>query len=286
MTDPSRLIPFQASERLHRDPKWGFTLCRGSSEWAGTGIASLNESVLNENGRYRGKEGRRRDLGKAWSAAGRGRPSYNQGHVLKMHHAMFPGMPDPILVATRDFDNLWGLLGKEFGDFAISIALDLSALPASDALRQNTGPVGHQVVLYRKRVKNGKGQARVLDPMAPYSDTDVGYWAKRSSISKAAKAIEGGLVICELYPVGAWTSFRNIRRAKNAEIKELEFKVASNNAKVTALRERLTVAEVAAEGYVEDTLVWGQEREELQIEIERGRGPILDEVIASINELR
>ena len=287
MTTPKRLVPHQASEKLLRDPKYGYTLCRASAIWACCCFATLNESAVAANGRVKGRNGRKRDLAKAWDAAGRGRPGYGQRHVVAMQKSMFPHLPPPILGVTRDFsDDLWDHIGPNLGDFAVSLSIELSALPASDALRRHTGPVAHQVALYRKRKVKSGGQARVLDGMIPYSEKNVGYWAKRSSLAKAAKAIEEGLIIFELYPVGMWTEARLETARKSKRIRDLRGEIEQNKQKVDRLTERLTVAGASVEAAQDLLKEMEEERDEALARLAEGRSGIIDEVVQVVEQLR
>ena len=230
MTKSNKYSPHQASEKLVTP----YTLCRASADWAGTGAATLGESAQAPNGRFMSKMGRRADLLRAKKAGGWDRTGYGQRHVPQMHAAMFPDLPQPTIVVTRDFsDDLWRHLGQKpdgpkRGDYAISVALDLSVLSPSSPLRRYTGPVNHQVCLWVRNASNDK--VYVLDGMAPYSQGDKGYWAPRSDIVKAAKAIEEGLVLCELYPVGGWTA----ERLKTKELRQDFARVKAVNADLRA----------------------------------------------------
>lgn len=274
MTLPWRYKSHQASEKiLPRDPKFGYVGCRFSAGWAATAWATLGESAQSQTGRFKSRWSRRKDLERAWDAAGRGREGYNQGHVLRAHAAMFPGLPDPILAATRDFsDDLWAHLGQKptgprEGDFVISIALDLSVLPASDPLRKHTGPVGHQVVLaYRNKANDA---AYVLDGMAPYSSGDRGYWAPRRSIAKAARAIEEGLVIFELYPVGGWT-----RERLGDDVLQR---------RIQRLRAEMAALEDGYKGEIEEL---ERAAEEARDALGDERATVIDEAIVALQQLR
>ena len=248
--DPTKFKASQASERiLPKDPKYGYVGCRFSADWGGTGMATLGESTLRPDGRLKGRDWRRSELMDAWEAAGKGRSGYNQGHVPEIHEAMFPGLPQPIRAVTRDFsDDLWAHLGTapSYGDHAISVALELSVLAGSSPLRRHTGPVAHQVTLTQRR----GSEAKVLDGMAPYNEKNTGYWAPRSDIAKAAKAIEEGLVVFELYPIGGWTQERLMKRRKNQQLAALENKyddcmniVVAKQARIHSLQAQFSAKE-------------------------------------------
>jgi len=243
MTKTERYSPHQASEKLIKP----YTLCRASADWAASGGATMGETAQGRNGRFKVKATRRADLERAKQAAGPDRSSYNQSHVDIMHQAMFPGLPNPTHVVTRDFgEDLWrhlgqGPTGPVEGDFVISVALDLSVLGSSSPLRRWTGPVAHQVALWKRN--NDNDQAYVLDGMAPYSTGDPGYWAPRSDLAKAAKAIEEGLVICELYPVAGWTAERLKAKEKNKTI-------AKRDARIVELRSTLSSVQDESEARI------------------------------------
>ena len=226
MPQSQKLLLYQASEKLVTP----YTLCRASADFAATMGASLNELGIGANGRPLTKMARRARLLKAKRAAGADRSGYKQTDVVNMHQAMFPGSPNPILVATDQFaDDLWQHLGQNSrnkqqdgpraGDFVISLSVDLSAVPASSPLRRWCGPVNHQIALWVRNPDNDA--AFVLDGMSPYTSGNNGYWAPRAHIARGAKAIEEGLIICELYPVGAWTEAQLATAEKQVTIREL-----------------------------------------------------------------
>ena len=84
----------------------------------------------------------------------------DQADVKRIQRAMYPSLPLP-LINQVDVDRVWDWLTS---GTAVSIALDLSAVPATDALRRYTNPVGHQVVLYAPRTASTR-QVRCIDPM-------------------------------------------------------------------------------------------------------------------------
>jgi len=246
---PISYSPYFVSERvLGTVPGCGFTFCRGASDWNATGFATLGESAIADDGHPKSTTERKRDLQRGINGTGAPtRCSFNTSHVAGYHGAMFPDLPMPIKVVTEDFgDDLWSHLGSgpSIGDYVISIALDLSVLPGVSPLRQYTGPVGHQVVLWKRR----SGAAKVLDPMRPQSGSYTGDWVSRSQIVKAAKAIEEGLVIAELYPIGQWTREAMLRRKKNGRISDLEDRVGI----VQAQRDAFEAQLAEAQGEVED----------------------------------
>lgn len=276
-----RFKPQQASEKiLARDPNHGYVGCRFSADWAATAGATVGESVLSQTARLKSRWARKQDLERAWDAVGRGRLGYNQSHVPTIHRAMFPGLPQPTPVVTEQFsEDLWSHLGQKpdgpnRGDHYISVALDLSVLPAGDPLRQHTGPVTHQVVLaYRNKANDG---AYVLDGMAPYSGGDKGYWASRKSIAKAAKAIEEGLIVCELYPVAGWTAEALKASPNLAEVDRLR-------AKMQGLRASMQAMEDGYEGQLTEV------REALQVAedaLASERDDAIDEAIAALQQLK
>ena len=295
MTQSQKLKLYLASEKLVRP----YTLCRASADFAATMGASLNEYGVGRNGRPMSKMARRAALLRAKKAGGEDRSGYGQRHVKQMHQAMFPGAPNPIEVVTRDFaDDLWQHLGRNSddskldgprrGDFVISVALDLSAVPSTSPLRRWTNPVFHQVSLWVRSKDNSS--AYVLDGMAPYSDGMNGYWAPRSHIAKAAKAIEEGYVICELYPVGEWTAERQMAKKKNATINE--YAVANETQRETIVRLQARKAELAGQlQSLQDSS--SEQIDDLQAELEAceaagslNREEVLDEVIQAVEALK
>lgn len=218
---------------LGRDPSCDCYLgCRIGTDAIATDIATYGESTRNEQGRTIGKVGRQKLLRTGWQAF-ESVPDNNgipdQGDVTRIHRAMFPNLPSPTLVTTEDFGGLW----DHHGEYAISWALRLSAVPASSVLRKYVGGVDHQMVTYRDE----KARTRVMCPMKPHSLTYRGHVDEdlRKEIRTAAKAIEDGLIIAELYPVGAWTQAARVRKRKNDEIADLQEKIGQKNDRIDEL---------------------------------------------------
>lgn len=302
MTQSQKLRLYLASEKLVKP----YTLCRASADFAATMGASLNEYGVSRVGRPMTKMARRAALLRAKKAGGEDRSGYGQRHVKAMHQAMFPGAPNPIEVVTQEFgEDLWQHLGRNSddpkqdgprrGDFVISISLDLSAVPATSSLRRWTNPVFHQVALWVRSKDNSS--AYVLDGMAPYSDGMNGYWAPRAHIAKAAKAIEEGYVIAELYPVGEWTAERQMARKKNTAIASLEttlqaYAQANDRQKQTIEQLRIRRDELVSElASLQDSTQ--EQLDELQAELEAceaagslNREEVLDEAIQALEALK
>ena len=295
MPSTNKLKLHLASEKLVTP----YTLCRASADFAATMGASTNEAGIGTNGRPLTKMARRAMLLRAKKAGGEDRSGYGQRHVKAMHQAMFPGMPNPIEVVTRDFaEELWQHLGRNSdnkaedgprrGDFVISVSLDLSAVPATSPLRRWTNPVFHQVALWVRSKDNSS--AYVLDGMAPYTDGMNGYWAPRAHIAKAAKAIEEGYVICELYPVGEWTYARQIARQKNGTINRLNAMIEENLETIARLRTKRDTLAAQLQSLQDSS---SEQIDDLQAELEAceaegslNREDVLDEVIQAVTALK
>jgi len=192
--------------------------CRLGAGATGTDIATLGESTRNASGYLKGRHGRRRILQRGWDAflrTGDSNGIPDQNDVIVMHRAMFPGLPDPAVIQTRDFDSLW----RKHGAFAISWALDLRAVPADSVLRKYVNPVPHQMTTYQYR-----NVIRVVDPWKQHDPSYHGlsHPRLRSDIRKAARAMAGGLIFAELYPVGQWTEAARVAAAKDERIDEIK----------------------------------------------------------------
>lgn len=202
--------PNFASERLLTAPYKG---CGLSSDWAATDLATLGESSRNPNGRLKLAKARRADLRRGWRAF-KAKPDSNgipdTDDLIRIHAAMFPGLPRPTEVRTRDFDDITAMLDD---DMAVSIAVRLSALPASSDMRDYTS-ADHQVVLYGR---TGSKTTRI-DPMHRHSLTYTGDSVRLADVRTAARAIAGGLILAWSYPIGEWTDAARLRRRKERRI--------------------------------------------------------------------
>jgi hypothetical protein len=243
------VLPYFASEKLLSgfDGQPPFKGCGLSADWAATALATDNESAF-VKGRPKGKAHRTADLKRGWRAFTRVADSNgipDTGDMGRIHAAMFPGLPQPTAFNTRDFAEVIERLDR---DFAISIALRLSALPASSPLRKYTS-ADHQVTLYGRRGPD----TRRIDPMHDHSDKYIGEMVPLAHVKTAARAIEGGLILTWLYPIGGWTEAalrterlrREIRdagilvRALESRVENKQREVVDLRAEVAILKERL-----------------------------------------------
>jgi len=138
-------------------------------------------------------------------------------------------------------------------------------------------------VIWKKRWIGGKLEFRVLDGMTPYSESDTGYWCPRRDIAKAAKAIEEGLVVFEIYPVEGWTQENLARKAKNQVI-------AGDQETIDRLRERVATLRAAAvareDEFDETTLELQGELDEALEAASVNREDVLNEGIQALEVLK
>jgi len=212
--------PLFASEKLLAGPP--YRGCRVSSIYHALGLATNGETALTSSVRTHGKAARTAALKRGWAGFTKGDPGDtwpDRGDVLNIQHAMVgTDLPDPAISwVTTDW--AW----ERIGDYAVSIALNLAAVPSSDALRKYVGAVPHQVVLWQRKITDGTRWVKVIDPMHPHSNLYIGHWCKWASIKKSALAIQdaNGRMFVELYPVGGWTAERLMAQKKNAQIDTL-----------------------------------------------------------------
>ena len=210
MTD---YAPNFASEKLLAGPP--YLGCRISSDWIATDIATRGESSRRDDGRLKLKRARTKDLQRGWRAFATQQPADSngtpdQGDVRLIHGAMFPDLPDPILIGTRDWSEVWEMVGE----YAVSLALRLRDVRPGSPLRKYTS-ADHQMVLYER----GGGKAHVLDPMHAHSLTYQGVWAEQEDFRAGARGIANGLIVAEAYPAGEWTAEALMRKRKNRRIR-------------------------------------------------------------------
>ena len=176
--------------------------CGISTDWHGTAFATLGETTVDRTGKRKDRRALTRDLKRGWKAF-RAEPDSNgipdTGDLVRIHAAMFPKTPDPIQFWTRD----WSEVMDQFEDHVISIAVRLSALPQDQRVDPYTR-ADHQVLLARR----DGDRARVYGPMRPHSMSYRGHMAPLSEVRESAKAIEDGLILTWLYPIGGWTKQR------------------------------------------------------------------------------
>lgn len=235
MIDPEKYRLLFYSERLLPRVGGVFTGCRIATTGNGYAMATAGESTLTPWGRLKGKAARRADLVRGWKGTGdTARDGYNQSHVAGITSTMFPGLPQPDLMNTSDWSRV---LDKLDDGFAISIAVRLAALPLKAALDDYTR-ADHQILVYG-RLPDDRTWA--VDPMHAHSNSYRGDKVPLAEVRKAAKAINDGLILCELYPIGGWTQKALLRTRKNAQIASLEADAAK-----TERRLRKRIAELEA----------------------------------------
>lgn len=211
MTSAQLYIPAFASEKLLTPPYKG---CGISADWTGTALATLGESTLQPNGRVKNKGQRKADLQRGWNAFTRVADSNgipDTDDAIRIHSGMFPKLPNPDQLWTRNWDDVIDQLDD---DMAISIALRLSALPSDSPLRRYTS-ADHQITMWKRKGDTVKRP----DPMHNHSNTYGGERVPLKDIRIAAKAIEKGLILTWLFPIGEWTAEALMRAKKNRIMK-------------------------------------------------------------------
>jgi hypothetical protein len=203
--------PVFYSERL-----WNLKSCGIASIANACALATHNESALTAQGWTKGKAGRRADLLRGWKAF-KSEPDNNgipdQADVERMLKAMYAWLPMP-RNTRASMSQVWDWLDGH----AVSIALDLSAVPAVDALRRYTNPVAHQVVIYDRQTVNGRRVVRCIDPMHPHSNIYRGHRVNWDSVKRAALSIGNGRAFVQVYPINGWTDCDASVEQKNQRI--------------------------------------------------------------------
>jgi hypothetical protein len=220
------------SEKLLERPYRG---CGLSSDWTCYALATLGETTLLPNGRHKSKSVVRGELQRGWDAFDSQVPAdsngwIDQGDMPAIRRTMWPGLPQPPALNTANFDRI---VDKLRDGYAVSIALRLSALPASSPLRKYTS-ADHQVPLYDFRYINGKGYTKRPDPMHAWSRTYTGEWVPVSDVKRAALAF--GKVYSWVFPIGGWTAEALMRKRKNAELRVAQHENEQLAAKVADLK--------------------------------------------------
>jgi len=213
-----RYVPLFASEKLLAgfDGQPPFKGCGLSAAITCTGYATLGESQTKGNGRPFDSADLTNQLKVGWRAFEKVRDSNgipDRDDAIRIHRAMFDGIPDPIPVAERDFDEIVEMLRA---GWAISVACRLSVLPQSSPLRKYTS-ADHQIPL----VGFAKGRSRRQDPMHAPSLRYAGEWVPLDHVRIAAKAIGNGEALAWRYPVGGWTQAALATEALRDRVREL-----------------------------------------------------------------
>jgi hypothetical protein len=235
-----RYTPLFPSEMLLRgfDGQPPFLGCGISTDLIVSAWGTLGECQIRPNGRPFDTADFTNQLKVGWRAFERVRDTNgipDRDDAQRIHRAMLPGIPDLIPLVSRDFDEVVEALRS---DHAVSIACRLSALPVGAEAARYTR-ADHQMPL----VGIANGRTTVQDPMHPPSLRWPGHKVPLSQIEKAAKAIEGGLVLAWKVPIGGWTQaalqsegIRDRLRDERDRVATLATQVENKEAKVVALR--------------------------------------------------
>ena len=234
--------PLFASEKLLAGPP--YFGCGLSADFFGQMLATDNESGLNKWARQVGQGGRRATLQRGWRAFEQQIPPdsngwVDQGDIELIRRAMWGADCEQPFIGRIPLSEAWSLIG----DYAVSAAIDTSAVPASNAIRRYVGGVPHQVVWWKKKTVAGKRMVKHMCPMHPPSNNYTGHWVRWADATKCAKAINGaqGEVFVILYPIGDWTAEQQLREKKNRQIAAVKDNLATvtmqRDAVVEALRE-------------------------------------------------
>jgi hypothetical protein len=235
-----RYTPLFPSEMLLRgfDGQPPFLGCGISTDLIVSAWGTLGECQIRPNGRPFDTADFTNQLKVGWRAFERVRDTNgipDRDDAQRIHRAMLPGIPDLIPLVSRDFDEVVEALRS---DHAVSIACRLSALPVGAEAARYTR-ADHQMPL----VGFANGRTTVQDPMHPPSLRWPGHKVPLSQIEKAAKAIEGGLVLAWKVPIGGWTQaalqtegIRDRLRDERDRVATLATQVENKEAKVVALR--------------------------------------------------
>lgn len=227
--------PIFSSERLlagfaNQPP---FLFCGGSSDTIATALATDNEALA-PDGWPMDRAERTELLKRGWRAFTRVADSNgipDRDDMIRIHRAMFPSLPDPIPVATRDRKQVRDDL--DAGN-ALSIALRLSALPAASKWRQYTS-ADHQAVIWDR----DNATVRRMDPMHAHSNTYRGERLVLDQGLDAAEAIEDGLILYWLYPIGGWTRERLRTQELRQDKRALVLEVAAKDKRIARLKAEL-----------------------------------------------
>jgi hypothetical protein len=237
---PGRYVPLFPSEMLLRgfDGQPPFLGCGIATDLVVSAWGTLGECQIRPSGRPFDTGDFTNQLKVGWRAFERVRDTNgipDRDDAQRIHRAMLPGIPDLIPLVSRDFDEVVEALRS---DHAVSIACRLSALSVGAEAARYTR-ADHQMPL----VGIANGRTTVQDPMHPPSLRWPGHKVPLSQIEKAAKAIEGGLVLAWKVPIGGWTQaalqsegIRDRLRDERDRVATLATQVENKEAKVVALR--------------------------------------------------
>lgn len=166
-------------------------------------LATLGEFTTRPDGRDKGPGQRKQDLMRGYRgftrvADSNGIPDTDD--YIRIHKAI-SDLPLPKQLWTRNWDDVMDHL--KAGDVGVSIAVRLSVLGSRNTIDHTRAD--HQVLIWGIEKD---GQTNTMGPMRAVSRTRTyhGHKSKLSEVRKAARAIEGGLILTWLTPIGGWTA--------------------------------------------------------------------------------
>jgi len=197
-----RYRPNDYSERLlavlpSQPPYLG---CGISTILHGIDMSTLGEFSTTPAGRLKNKRQRTADMVRGWRTFKRvpdsnGIPDTDD--YERIHRAVAPSLPLPDKLWTR---NRSDVIDQLKAGMAVSIAVRLRIFGATNPIDFTTAD--HQVLIWGTPVD---GEVNVMGPMRPYSTTYHGHRAPLHLVFRAAEAINGGLILTWLTPIGGWT---------------------------------------------------------------------------------
>ena len=230
--------PLNASQKLLAGPP--YMGCGLSSDFLSQMLATDNEAGVNRWQRQMQKGAKRQTLQRGWNAFENQIPPdsngwVDQGDIELIRRAMWGKDCEQPWIGRQKLSDVWAAIG----DYAVSAAIDTSAVPASNPIRRYVGGVPHQVVWWKKKTVNGRRMVKHYCPMhPPNKDAYSGHWVKWADARKCATAIKGaqGEAFVILYPIGDWTQANLVRQRKNGIIRDQKDTISAQSRTIDRVR--------------------------------------------------
>lgn len=204
-----KYLPEQTSERWFTP----YTTCSLFSWYTGEFAATLGESIIWGTGQPYGVQALKTRFKRGWTAADHDRNDSGYGRVD--FNNFMEGIGSPIRLDdvkfTRDRDDITAALDN---NAVIVMAGNTKGCRPASPLRKYVNEVDHRMAFKFLRVKDGKKETRMYDPMTPYNDK--AHWGKwvplQDMFDFGLRFKHAGLFYAERFVSGHFTREAKARR--------------------------------------------------------------------------